>query len=115
LARTGFFKPVHVKSLSRRKPISPQPRLLRRPLYRRPVHEADKTSTFFLTLAVGRSHKYSDNFARPAFPGESGTVRAMSIIPRKFLEQKQPLHYLYAELVLAGALTGLIHTAAGST
>jgi hypothetical protein len=39
----------------------------------------------------------------------------MSIIPRKFLEQKQPLHYLYAELVLAGALTGLIHTAAGST
>jgi hypothetical protein len=39
----------------------------------------------------------------------------MSIIPRKFLEQKQPPRYLYSELILAGAVTGLIYAAAGST
>src|SRR6202034_4252900 len=46
-----------------------------------PFTKPRKHRLFFLTLAVGRSHKYSDNFAHPAFPGTSGTVRAMSIIP----------------------------------
>jgi hypothetical protein len=39
----------------------------------------------------------------------------MSMIPREFPMQKQPPPYLFAELILAGALTQLILAVAGST
>jgi uncharacterized OB-fold protein len=44
---------------------------------------------------------------------QTGTVRAMSVIYLQFLGQKQPPPYIYAEIVLDGALTRLIHNVAG--
>ena len=44
---------------------------------------------------------------------QTGTVRAMSIIYLEFLGQKQPPPYIYAEIMLDGASTRLIHTVAG--
>jgi uncharacterized protein len=43
---------------------------------------------------------------------QTGTVRAMSVIHLQFLGQKQP-PYIYAEIVLDGASTRLIHSVAG--
>ena len=44
---------------------------------------------------------------------QTGTVRAMSVIHLQFLGQKQPPPYIYAEIMLDGALTRLIHNVAG--
>lgn len=44
---------------------------------------------------------------------QTGTVRAMSIINLEFVGQKQAPPYIYAEIMLDGALTRLIHTVAG--
>lgn len=44
---------------------------------------------------------------------QTGTVRAMSVVHMQFLGQKQPPPYIYAEIVLDGALTRLIHNVAG--
>ena len=44
---------------------------------------------------------------------QTGTVRAMSVIHLEFLGQKQPPPYVYAEIMLDGALTRLIHNVAG--
>ena len=44
---------------------------------------------------------------------QTGTVRAMSIINLEFIGQKQAPPYIYAEIMLDGALTRLIHTVAG--
>lgn len=44
---------------------------------------------------------------------QTGTVRAMSIIYLEFLGQKQPPPYIYAEIMLDGASTRLIHNVAG--
>jgi uncharacterized OB-fold protein len=44
---------------------------------------------------------------------QTGTVRAMSVIHLEFVGQKQPPPYIYAEIVLDGALTRLIHNIAG--
>ncbi len=44
---------------------------------------------------------------------QTGTVRAMSVIHLQFLGQKQPPPYIYAEIILDGALTRLIHNVAG--
>lgn len=44
---------------------------------------------------------------------QTGTVRAMSVIYLQFLGQKQPPPYIYAEIMLDGALTRLIHNVAG--
>ena len=45
--------------------------------------------------------------------GQTGTVRAMSIIYLEFIGQKQPPPYIYAEIMLDGASTRLIHNIAG--
>jgi len=45
--------------------------------------------------------------------GQTGTVRAMSIIYLEFIGQKQPPPYIYAEIMLDGASTRLIHNVAG--
>jgi uncharacterized protein len=45
--------------------------------------------------------------------GQTGSVRAMSIIYLQFVGQKQPPPYIYAEIILDGALTRLIHNIAG--
>lgn len=44
---------------------------------------------------------------------QTGTVRAMSVIHLQFIGQKQPPPYIYAEIILDGALTRLIHNVAG--
>lgn len=44
---------------------------------------------------------------------DTGTVRAMSIINMNFIGQKQPPPYIYAEIILDGASTRLIHNIAG--
>jgi uncharacterized OB-fold protein len=44
---------------------------------------------------------------------QTGTVRAMSIIYLAFLGQKQPPPYIYAEIILDGASTRLIHNVSG--
>jgi uncharacterized OB-fold protein len=44
---------------------------------------------------------------------QTGTVRAMSVIHLQFQGQKQPPPYIYAEIILDGALTRLIHNVAG--
>ncbi|MDB6084095.1 MAG: hypothetical protein JWN43_1976 [Gammaproteobacteria bacterium] len=44
---------------------------------------------------------------------QTGTVRAMSVIHLEFLGQKQPPPYIYAEIMLDGASTRLIHNVAG--
>ena len=44
---------------------------------------------------------------------QTGTVRAMSVIHLQFLGQKQPPPYIYAEIILDGASTRLIHNVAG--
>jgi len=44
---------------------------------------------------------------------QTGTVRAMSVIHLQFIGQKQPPPYIYAEIILDGALTRLIHNIAG--
>jgi uncharacterized OB-fold protein len=44
---------------------------------------------------------------------QTGTVRAMSVIHLQFVGQKQPPPYIYAEIMLDGALTRLIHNVAG--
>jgi len=44
---------------------------------------------------------------------QTGTVRAMSIINLEFVGQKQAPPYIYAEIMLDGASTRLIHTVAG--
>ena len=44
---------------------------------------------------------------------QTGTVRAMSVIHMQFLGQKQPPPYVYAEIMLDGASTRLIHNVAG--
>jgi uncharacterized OB-fold protein len=41
--------------------------------------------------------------------GQTGTVRAMSVIHLEFIGQTQPPPYIYAEIILDGALTRLIH------
>jgi uncharacterized OB-fold protein len=43
----------------------------------------------------------------------TGTVRAMSVIHLEFKGQKQPPPYIYAEIMLDGAVTRLIHNVAG--
>jgi uncharacterized OB-fold protein len=45
--------------------------------------------------------------------GQTGTVRAMSIVYLEFIGQKQPPPYIYAEIMLDGASTKLIHNIAG--
>jgi uncharacterized protein len=45
--------------------------------------------------------------------GQTGTVRAMSVIYLEFIGQKQPPPYIYAEIMLDGASTRLIHNIAG--
>jgi hypothetical protein len=45
--------------------------------------------------------------------GQTGTVRAMSVIHLAFIGQKQPPPYVYAEIMLDGASTRLIHNVAG--
>jgi uncharacterized OB-fold protein len=45
--------------------------------------------------------------------GQAGTVRAMSVIHLEFVGQKQPPPYIYAEIMLDGATTRLIHNVAG--
>lgn len=44
---------------------------------------------------------------------QTGTVRAMSVIYLEFIGQKQPPPYVYAEIVLDGANTRMIHNIAG--
>ena len=44
---------------------------------------------------------------------QTGTVRAMSIIYLEFVGQKQPPPYIYAEIMLDGASTRLIHNVSG--
>lgn len=44
---------------------------------------------------------------------QTGTVRAMSVIHLEFIGQKQPPPYVYAEIMLDGASTRLIHNVAG--
>lgn len=44
---------------------------------------------------------------------QTGVVRATSVIYLEFLGQKQPPPYIYAEIVLDGASTKLIHNIAG--
>lgn len=44
---------------------------------------------------------------------QTGTVRAMSVINLEFIGQKQPPPYIYAEIMLDGACTRLIHNIAG--
>ncbi len=44
---------------------------------------------------------------------QTGTVRACSVIHLQFIGQKQPPPYVYAEIILDGALTRLIHNIAG--
>jgi uncharacterized OB-fold protein len=44
---------------------------------------------------------------------QTGTVRAMSVIYLEFIGQKQPPPYVYAEIVLDGSATRLIHNVAG--
>ena len=44
---------------------------------------------------------------------QTGVVRATSVIYLEFLGQKQPPPYIYAEIVLDGASTKLIHNVAG--
>jgi uncharacterized OB-fold protein len=44
---------------------------------------------------------------------QTGTVRAMSVIHMQFIGQKQPPPYIYAEIILDGASTRLIHNVAG--
>lgn len=44
---------------------------------------------------------------------QTGTVRAMSVIHLQFMGQKQPPPYIYAEIMLDGASTRLIHNVAG--
>jgi uncharacterized OB-fold protein len=44
---------------------------------------------------------------------QTGTVRAMSVIYLEFIGQKQPPPYVYAEIMLDGASTRLIHNVAG--
>ncbi len=44
---------------------------------------------------------------------QTGTVRAMSVIHLEFIGQKQPPPYIYAEIILDGASTRLIHNIAG--
>jgi uncharacterized protein len=44
---------------------------------------------------------------------QTGTVRAMSVIHLEFVGQKQPPPYVYAEIMLDGASTRLIHNVAG--
>lgn len=44
---------------------------------------------------------------------QTGTVRAMSVIHLTFVGQKQPPPYIYAEIMLDGATTRLIHNVAG--
>jgi uncharacterized OB-fold protein len=44
---------------------------------------------------------------------QTGTVRAMSVIHLEFIGQKQPPPYIYAEIMLDGASTRLIHNVAG--
>lgn len=44
---------------------------------------------------------------------QTGTVRAMSVIHLEFIGQKQPPPYIYAEILLDGASTRLIHNVAG--
>lgn len=45
--------------------------------------------------------------------GPTGTVRAMSIIYLEFIGQTQPPPYIYAEIMLDGASTRLIHNVSG--
>ncbi|MEA2915589.1 MAG: uncharacterized protein QOJ15_7670, partial [Bradyrhizobium sp.] len=45
--------------------------------------------------------------------GQTGTVRAMSVIHMEFIGQKQKPPYIYAEIMLDGATTRLIHNVAG--
>jgi uncharacterized OB-fold protein len=44
---------------------------------------------------------------------QTGTVRAMSVIHLEFIGQKQPPPYIYAEIMLDGASTRLIHNVSG--
>jgi uncharacterized OB-fold protein len=44
---------------------------------------------------------------------QTGTVRGMSVIYLEFIGQKQPPPYVYAEIVLDGSATRLIHNVAG--
>ena len=44
---------------------------------------------------------------------DTGTVRAMSVIHLEFKGQKHPPPYIYAEIMLDGAATRLIHNVAG--
>jgi uncharacterized OB-fold protein len=44
---------------------------------------------------------------------QTGTVRAMSVIHMQFIGQKQPPPYIYAEIILDGASTRLIHNVSG--
>lgn len=44
---------------------------------------------------------------------QTGTVRAMSVIYLEFIGQKQPPPYVYAEIMLDGANTRMIHNIAG--
>jgi uncharacterized OB-fold protein len=44
---------------------------------------------------------------------QTGTVRAMSVIHLEFIGQTQPPPYIYAEIVLDGASTRLIHNVGG--
>jgi uncharacterized OB-fold protein len=44
---------------------------------------------------------------------QTGTVRAMSVIHLEFIGQKQPPPYVYAEIMLDGSATRLIHNVAG--
>jgi uncharacterized OB-fold protein len=41
--------------------------------------------------------------------GQTGTVKAMSVIHLEFVGQTQKPPYIYAEIILDGALTRLIH------
>jgi uncharacterized OB-fold protein len=56
------------------------------------------------------THKRTGTWVEVA---QTGTVRAMSVIHLQFLGQKQPPPYIYAEIVLDGASTRLIHNIAG--
>lgn len=44
---------------------------------------------------------------------QTGTVRGMSVIHLQFMGQKQPPPYIYAEIMLDGASTRLIHNVSG--
>ena len=56
------------------------------------------------------THKRSGNWVEIK---HTGTVRAMSVIHLNFMGQKQPPPYIYAEIILDGASTRLIHNVAG--